>query len=123
MTAKPTSESLLYLIDQGFSDAACGRRFGVSKYAIRRLRRRWDIAARRPLSRHRDELDPKADRWGQGDLDQSRIAALYGPHLYGPAAVLMCRPPGHLPGSSLMSSRPKSRAVDICGTSLAENGG
>lgn len=110
MTAKPTSESLQSLIDQGLSDAACGRQFGISKYAIRRLRRRWGIAARRPVARHQDEADPMANRWSLGDLGPSQIAALYGQSCYGPGVGRLHRPTDHKRSRNSGPHRPTGKA-------------
>ena len=102
MSAKLTSESLSRLNSQGHSDAACGRYFGVSKYAIRRLRRRWNIPARRLPERPSDGLETKPDRWGRGDLDQAQIAQIYGDTRYGP---------GPAPRSSVAARRPSSEVM------------
>ena len=90
MPNKPTSEDLVRLISEGYSDAACGQRFGLSKYAIRRLRRRWNIPARQPAKKRDDEVELAADRWGRGNVDPARIAALYGGRRYGPGLSAHC---------------------------------
>ena len=91
MTAFPTRAALAELIARGASDEEAGRRFGLSRSALRRLRRRWGIAARR-RSRRRPPAVPGAEalRWGRGDLSERAIAALYEGRRYDAVAV----PPG-----------------------------
>lgn len=75
-----TREELAALIAQGASDAEAGRRFGISKSAVRRLRRRWGITALRN-SRHRPGGAGDL-RWGRGNLSERRIAKLYDGRRY-----------------------------------------
>ena len=91
MSDSPTRESLAAVVARGASDAEAGRRFGLSRSAVRRLRRRWGIAARR-RSRRRPPAVPGAEalRWGRGDLSERAIAALYEGRRYDAVAV----PPG-----------------------------
>ena len=83
MTTAPNPLLLADLIAQGQSDAQCGTHFGLSKYAVRRLRRRWGIAARRPLPAAAAAPDLKACRWGEGDLPCELVRGLYGQQRYG----------------------------------------
>ena len=82
----PDPQSLSRLIAAGLSDARCGERFGLSKYAIRRLRRRWGIAARlnQPADRP-SGVDPFALRWRDGNLTEDQVSGLYGQRRYGRA--------------------------------------
>lgn len=82
--SRPDPHSLRALIEAGLSDARCGERYGLSKYAIRRLRRRWGIAARLNRSAAPTaQIDPFALRWRSGDLSDDQITQLYGRRVYG----------------------------------------
>lgn len=87
MTAAPTRDAVAELIAKGASDEEVGRRFGLSRSAVRRLRRRWGIAARR-TSRRPPAATPgeEALRWGRGDLSERAAARLYGGRRYDEAA-------------------------------------
>ena len=88
MTAVPTRDALADLISRGASDEEAGRRFGLSRSAVRRLRRRWGIVARRK-SRQRPPAMPgeEALRWGRGDLSEWEAARLYDGRRYDDVAA------------------------------------
>jgi hypothetical protein len=83
MIGIPTRQALADAIARGASDAQAGRRFGMSRSAIRRLRRRWGIETCRD-SRRRPDLvrDRGAFRWARGNLGEREIATLYGGRRY-----------------------------------------
>jgi hypothetical protein len=88
MNGSPTREALADAIARGASDAEAGRRFGLSRSAVRRLRRRWGIAASRNSCRRPDPLcGEDACRWGRGNLDERAIARLYGRRRYDETGI------------------------------------
>ncbi|MDH3596298.1 MAG: helix-turn-helix domain-containing protein [Rhodospirillales bacterium] len=83
MTGSPTREALADAIARGATDAEAGRRFGLSRSAVRRLRRRWGIATCRNSCRPPDPpRSERAFRWGRGNLGEREIARLYGGRRY-----------------------------------------
>lgn len=81
--ARPDPEKLRQMIAAGMSDSRCGEHFGLSKYAIRRLRRRWGIEA--CLNKPRSDIsriNPRRFRWREGNLGEDFIADLYGARSY-----------------------------------------
>ena len=82
MSAGPTRRALAELIARGASDEEAGRRFGLSKSAIRRLRRRWAIPAHRNSRGWPAAPGAAALRWRRGDLSERQIAKLYGGQRY-----------------------------------------
>jgi len=83
MNGSPTRQTLANVIARGASDAEAGRRFGLSRSAVRRLRRRWGIAASRNSCRRPDPpRNAPALRWAHGNLGEREIAALYGGQRY-----------------------------------------
>jgi hypothetical protein len=85
-----TRQALCDLIARGVSDAQAGRRFGMSKSAVRRLRRRWGIVARRNSCRPPASVqDGGAQRWARGNLSEPEIAKHYDGRRYD----VMQRPP------------------------------
>jgi hypothetical protein len=90
MIGIPTRETLADAIARGASDAEAARRFGLSRSAVRRLRRRWGIAACRNSCRRPDPpRSERAFRWARGNLGEREIAKLYGGWRYD----AMRRPP------------------------------
>jgi DNA-binding CsgD family transcriptional regulator len=88
MNGGPTREALADMIARGASDAEAGRRFGLSRSAVRRLRRRWGIATGRTSCRPPDPLrDDGGFRWGRGNLSEREIARRYGGRRYDAAGA------------------------------------
>jgi hypothetical protein len=108
MNDTPTPEALAEMIDRGASDAEAGRRFGLGPSAIRRLRRRWGIPARRNAGRRPGALrDDGGFRWGRGNLGERAIARLYGGRRYdAPAPAAKHRRDG---ARRLDDAEPRSR--------------